>query len=371
MLSISTKKAVLAQSQKIPTGVWVTVFSEEKILTSKEAALRLINFCSKRNIDEIYLQLYRAGKPYYESKNNTVNFILKEAKKNNIKVFAWINTLSVGKNKEADIIKKYGRSVLTRDQYLRSSAKNDKPNETDKYYLRDPQLFLEPGDSRVQDYILSIIDEVISKYPALDGIHLDYIRYPNTVPYIPDSRFTKYGLSYGYGERNITAFKKETGIDPKELNGEKFNSLLWDNWKRSNVTKLVEKVSKLLKEKAPNLLLSCAVFPSPERAYSLSMQDWPLWLELGIVDYVALMNYTIDNEFAKRVAQSALSQRGQGRVYIGIGAFILKEKPELFSEQYKDMLKLSPDGIVFFSYDDIKTENIIPYLLTNKEVTKE
>ena len=80
------------------------------------------------------------------------------------------------------------------------------------------------------------------------------------------------------------------------------------------------------------MLVSCAVLPSPDTAFSASFQDWPEWLENGTVDYVVLMNYTKNNQLAKEITRSALAHRGKGRVYIGIGNFLMeKDDPSFFS----------------------------------------
>jgi len=347
-------------------GVWVTCFSEKKVLYSKESALELIKFCKKSGISEIYLQIYRAGLSYYDTKINnrlkyeymlklagvdTIDTILKEAKRCDVKVFAWMNVISVGKTRKIGVIEKFGEAILTKDQHLRSPMRSEDINESDKYYLRDDQLFLEPGDPRVGDYMVSIIDEIITRYPDLSGVHLDYIRYPYPVPYVPRSSFNKYGLTYGYGEENIKRFKEKTGLDSLTMNYNNENSFIWDDWKRDQVTGLVDKLAKFIKNKSPKMLVSCAVIPSPETAFSAAFQDWPLWLENGIVDYIVIMNYTTNNQLAKENTRSALSQRGKGRVYIGVGNFLMKFDPQLLSEQLRIIESMNPDGIAFFSYD--------------------
>jgi len=347
-------------------GVWVTCFSERKVLYSKKAAFELIKFCKKSGIGEVYIQIYRSGKSYYDTSLNnraeyeallkksgadTIDIILKEARRCNIKVFAWVNILSVGKTRKVNIIEKLGDSILTKDQYLRSPMRTEDINESDKYYLRDEQLFLEPGDPRVVEYVTSIIGEIISRYPDLSGVHLDYARYPYPVPFIPRSSFNRFGLTYGYGEESIKRFKEKTGLDPLSMNYDNDNSLIWDNWKRDQVTGLVDKLTKAVKNKSPSMLVSCAVIPSPETAFSAAFQDWPGWLENGIVDYVILMNYTKNNQLAKEITRSALAHRQRGKVYIGIGNFLMKNEPQVLSEQEKMVESLNPDGIAYFSYD--------------------
>jgi uncharacterized lipoprotein YddW (UPF0748 family) len=90
-------------------------------------------------------------------------------------------------------------------------------------------------------------------------------------------------------------------------------------------------------------------------------QDWPAWLEEGILDYVVLMNYTLDNKLTRKIVRSSLCLRQQGKVYVGMGLFLMKEDPITFKEQYKILTELNPDGIVFFALDDL-TPEISAYL---------
>jgi uncharacterized lipoprotein YddW (UPF0748 family) len=292
-----------------------------------------------------------------EAKVDTIDLLLREAKKNNIKVFAWINLLSLGQNEDADILKKFGKTILTRDQYLRPSGHKN-PNESDKYYLREDQLFLEPGDPRVAGFLIAITEELAQRYPLFSGIHLDYVRYPMTVPFIPGSRFANFGLDYGYGEKNVEHFQEASGIDPLTGLKKEKDFSLWDDWKRQQLSSLVRRISRHLKEKSAQMLVSCAVVPSDERAYTSMFQDWPMWLESGIVDYVVLMNYSRDDQLVKEISRSSLCLRQKGRVFIGIGLFMMKDNPSRFISQYRLIKGLNPDGIVLFSYDDLTPEII-------------
>jgi uncharacterized lipoprotein YddW (UPF0748 family) len=356
--------------KRITKGVWVTVFSEKKPLYSKEEALGLVSFCKESGIGEIYLQLYQSGKAYYNTSLqdntkykdilksagcDTIKLILDEARKNNIRVFAWVNLLSLGKNGEADILKKFGRDILTRDQYLRPSGRQD-PNELDRYYLREDQLFLEPGDPRVSKFLIAVCSEIIKRYPGFSGLHLDYLRYPLTVPFAPSSKFSRFCLQYGYGRKNIEHFKSVEGIDP--LSGLKRESdfAKWDDWRRRQVTLLAKRISRAIKRDNPSVSVSCAVLPSFERAYSAVFQDWPGWLEDGILDYVVLMNYTLDSQITKEIILSARGLSSKGRVLVGVGVFLLKDNLPAFQRQHTLIQELAPGGMVLFSYDDLTAE---------------
>ncbi len=364
-----------AQVKASGRGIWVSVFSAKNILYSKEGVEKLIAQCKKAKINEIYLQVFQSGNAYYDSKIcdktkyeqmvkaaglDTLDFLLREAQENSINVFAWVNVLSLGVNDKADILNKYGNSILTRDQFQRPS-KSASNMELDKYYLRENMLFLEPGDPRVGEYILTVINEIINRYPLISGIHLDYLRYPSPVPFSPGSRFNKLGLAYGYGAKNVERFKEKTGLNSLETLNNEDEYLAWDNWRRAQVTELLRKISSLVKVKSANLVVSCAVIPLTERAYANAFQDWSAWLEEGIIDYAVLMAYTKDNQFAKEIVKSSLGHRGKGKIYIGLGLFLMKNNPDLFFNQYRLITELAPDGVVIFSIDDL-TDQVIGYL---------
>ncbi len=374
-------RLALAEDQPIPVkpaaprGIWVSVFSAKKMLYSEAGVHNLIAQCNKAKINEIYLQIFQSGNAYYDSRIadktkydqmvasaglDTLDLLLRDAGQNNIKVFAWVNILGLGKNEKADILNKYGSSILTRDQYQRPS-KISTSTELDKYYLREDMIFLEPGDNRVEAYILTIINEIINRYPLFSGIHLDYLRYPSPIPFVPGSRFNKFGLTYGYGPMNIERFRDKTGINVLDKLNNEDEYLAWDNWKRQQVTDLLRKITNLVKVKSPALAVSCAVIPVIERAYSNAFQDWSGWLEEGIIDYVVLMSYTKDNQFAKEAVKSSLGHRGKGKIYVGMGAFLMKDNPDLFFNQLRLITDLAPDGVVLYSIDDL-TDQVIGYL---------
>ena len=372
---LQAEEAPLLAQNTFHKGVWVSVFSAKKELYSKEGVANLIAKCKRAKITEIYLQIFQSGNAYYDSKIcdrskydqmvkaaglDTLDLLLREAQENNISVFAWVNVLSLGKNDKAGILAKYGSSILTRDQYQRPS-KTASEMEIDKYYLKEDMIFLEPGDLRVEDYMLTIINEIINRYPLFSGIHLDYIRYPSPVPFIPGTRFNKFGLTYGYGVKNVERFKEKTGLNCLDTLNNEDEYLAWDNWKRAQVTDLVRKISNLVKIKSAGLLVSCAVIPLAERAYGNAFSDWSAWLEDGIIDYVVLMAYTKDNQFAKEIVKSAIGHRGKGKIYVGMGLFLMKNNPDLFFNQYRTVTDSAADGVVFFSIDDL-TDQITGYL---------
>ena len=345
-------------------GVWITVFSPEEVLSSKENTDKLISTCKSSGIDHIYLQVYRAGKRYYND-SPLLPYLLDKAQKKNIKVYAWINVLSIANNEEAPILGKHGRSVLTLDQHGRTSSQKDKKDELDEYYIRENQLFLEPGDKRVREHLVSAAEEIITSCPGFSGVHLDYIRYPLVVPFIPGSRFTSHGLSYGYTEANLAAFRESTGLDALKMDPERDNFLKWDDWRRSRVALLVKEISEKIRAISPEAEISCAIAPSIERTYLVTFQDWTKWLDEGSVDYVVAMNYTDDERLLDLNTGAILIPGYREKIYIGVGAYLLKEDAEKVERQISAVNAASPAGIVIFSYDDIASSEELQKFLSD------
>ena len=349
-------------------GVWITVFSPTEILQKTQNVDRLIETCKRSGVTDVYLQIYRANKAYYDSRitdktffdsvlastgQDVLKYLLAEANKNGIKVHAWINLLSLAHNKDASILKKYGREILAIDQYGRPAMPMNGKDELDEYYIRENQLFLEPGDKRVRKYLTFIAAEIIKKYPGFSGLHLDYVRYPAVVPFVPGARFTSHGISYGYSDANTKAFKKAEGLDVKKMAHSRENFLKWDGWRRKQVSTLVKDISKKTRRIKPTLEISCAIVPSVGRTYLTTFQDWTKWLKDKTADYVVIMNYTDDSRLMELQTDSMLLPDFSKKVHIGLGAYLLKNDPEKLEDQLKYLKKVSPVGIVLFSYDDL------------------
>jgi uncharacterized lipoprotein YddW (UPF0748 family) len=148
-------------------------------------------------------------------------------------------------------------------------------------------------------------------------------------------------------------FKKEHGATPKDMEKTRENFQKWDDWRRRQVTELVRMISKNVRAREGKYRVSAAVMPSAELAYSVNLQDWPDWLRKGYIDNVVTMNYTENTELAGINARSSLSQSTRDKVYIGLGAYLLKDLPGVLKEELETVKKASPGGIVIFSYDEV------------------
>ncbi len=358
--------SVDAAPQKISKGFWITCFDEQSPLSSQPALEKTLQFAEQGGFDTLFVQVYRGDKAWFDSSvadaspfvenrsrmgGDPLEQLIQRAHQRGIKIHAWVNTLTLSQNERAPVLKKFGTDILTLDQHGRSALGKKRKEGLDGFYQKEDQLFLEPGDPRVKEHLRAIILEIATKYPELDGIHFDYIRYPAAPPFIPGSRFNSVGLSYGYGPKNVERFRQAAGIDPLFVDGKPEESLAWDQWKRDQVTGLLRDLAAEAKKRNPRLQISCAVIAALDRGYGSAGQDWGLWLEQGIADFVVLMNYSIDPRWVPLACRSAIGVAGDPqKIAVGLGAYLLKEKPDLLQQQIEECAALNPRMIVLFDY---------------------
>ena len=344
-------------------GLWVTCIGDSRVLESRAAIDKAVAFAKKNGFSTIFVQVFRADKAWFDSaiadaspfKENrkkagtdTLKVLIDAAHEQGIEVHAWINTLTLSANRNAKLLHRAGNRILTKDQHGRA-ALTDAKDKWDEYYQREEQLFLEPGDPTVRDHVIGVVKEIATKYPKLDGIHFDYIRYPAAPPYIPGSRFNYVGISYGYGRENVKRFKAKHKKDPHKLSFAE--SAIWDDWKREQVTSLIREAAKEARAANPKLQISSAVLAAYDRAYLASYQEWPRWVSEGIVDFVVLMNYSKDTRYVAYMTKAARGLAG-AKVRVGLGAYLLAEKPQILKAQIQDAAATGT-GVVLFDYDSL------------------
>ena len=151
----------------------------------------------------------------------------------------------------------------------------DKPAYVDYY------KFLCPNREEVFTF-LSNLYGTIAAVPQIDGIHLDYIRFPDVI--LARGLWDKYGLvmdreypefDYCYCDTCVADFKARTGIDIRSVE----NPALVEEWKQYRynlITNLVNRLSDTVH--AHGKLISAAVFPGPNSvAKKIVRQEWNKW----------------------------------------------------------------------------------------------
>ncbi len=144
---------------------------------------------------------------------------------------------------------------------------------------------LNPCYPEVRRYLGAVMHEIVTRY-AVDGLHLDYIRFPNewNESYPRGARVPDYPRD----PRTLALFRKATGKTPDSAPG------LWNRWRTDQVTMVVRDIRAITLRARPNLVLSAAVGPYPDEARRKHFQDVKRWLREGLLDAAYPMNYAED-----------------------------------------------------------------------------
>jgi uncharacterized lipoprotein YddW (UPF0748 family) len=198
--------------------------------------------------------------------------------------------------------------------------------------------------------VREIVGDLAARY-EVDGVHLDYVRYPN--PLFDYSRFAVAAFTADMRPRLTPAARAEldaAAADDLFAYPDRFPGA-WQQFRRDRLTALVAGVRQTLRATRPSAVLSAAVAPDAQEAADERLQDWRGWLRAGLVDAIAPMAYTPDaSRFAAQIA-SARDIAGTRPVWAGIGAYRLS--PAQTIENIHAARRLGAAGFVLFSYDSL------------------
>lgn len=310
---------IIGLAQKYPTteirAVWLatswgldwptqgtTVAQQKTELCNMLDELRRLNF----NI--VFFQARARGTTFYHStiepQDSYFNkkegfdplaFAVEECHKRGMECHAWIVTFPLKSEKRA----------VSKKQQVALAKKYP-----DNYKLVNSiQWYLDPGHPKTKALILNLTKEIVTKYDV-DGVHYDYIRYPNNDMTFPDNdTFKKYG-------QGMTLY----------------------DWRRSNINNIVSSIYDMVKSIKPWVQVSSSPLgryrPLPHKsndgwtAYKTVFQDAGGWLKSGKQDMLFPMMYYRDELFDPFVDDWIANSNGRP-VTPGLGAYqMMKEEKD-------------------------------------------
>lgn len=217
-------------------------------------------------------------------------FAIEECHKRGMELHAWIVTIPAGNNRQVKLLGKH--SVVKKNRKICKQHQG--------------AWYLDPGHPETAGYLAGIVKEIVSRYDV-DGIHLDYIRYPENARRFPDKdTYRRYGK----------------GKDLKE-------------WRRENITRIVRRLHAEVKRLKPWVKVSSSPvgkykdtsrYPSLGwNAYETVCQDAQGWLKEGIHDVLFPMMYFKENHFYPFALDWKENDHGRW-VVPGIGIYFLSPR---------------------------------------------
>ena len=203
-------------------AVWITAVygldwprtratTPEGIRRQKAELIEILDKLKEANFNTVLFQTRTRGDVLYRSSIEPFNsiltgrenddpgydplaFAIEECHRRGMECHAWMVTIPLGGRKHVAAL---GRSSVTKK----------KPAICVPYKR---QYFLNPGHPQTKEYLMSLVREVVERYDV-DGVHFDYLRYPEHARTFPDS--------YDYKRYN--------------------NGRSLEQWRRDNLTEIV------------------------------------------------------------------------------------------------------------------------------------
>lgn len=255
-----------------------------------------------------------------------LKFAIEECHKRGMECHAWFVTFPLGTDKR---VREQGKlSVVKRHPKLCKQ--------------HNGEWYLDPGVPETSDYILSLVKEVVGAYD-IDGIHFDYIRYPEQAKTFPDKSL-------------YNKVKKTTDLS---------------NWRRDNINKIVYRVYDWVKSVKPWVQVSSSPLGKYSRipevpnagwtAYESVFQDPCKWMKDGKQDMIVPMMYYLHKNFFPFVDNWV--QNSNGRLVVpGLGAYrMLKEEGDWELNDITDQIDYTryfgTSGCAFFRCNNLWDNN--------------
>ncbi len=232
----------------------------------------------------------------------------KIAKEAGLEFHAWIPTMVQSDTSKIDTtwyaINGNGESAWSKPAYV-------------DYYK-----FLCPNRDSVYQYLKQLYTSV-AEVEELDGLHFDYIRFPDVI--LAEGLWKKYNLvmdreypqfDYCYCDKCVKDFKDKTGIDIKSVE-DASQVQEWKQFRYDLITNMVNRLSEDIRAK--NKKVTAAVFPGPNSiAKKIVRQEWNKW----DIDMFFPMNYNDfylkDTKWIGEVCKEATDLSGSKPVYSGL-----------------------------------------------------
>ena len=350
-------------------ALWVV----RDVLTDTDSIKLMVQRAAEHGINTLIVQVRGRGDAYYQSRwepnppGVTVSptfdplaLVIREAHARNIAVYAWLNTMVLANQdtpptdtthllfRRPDLLAvpyKLSRELYAMDprdpQYRAKIQQYEKDN-------RDhvEGFYLSPAAPETKEHIYSLWMDVLEHYDV-DGLNFDYVRLP-----APDHDYSKISLQRfrlwlmphlsDVERARFAALESDPLVYVDSFPGR------YDDFRRTQVTELVERIYYAVKKRNPHVMVTADVFANSRDAYANRFQDWTNWLRRGFLDVAVLMAYNTNTQVVRDQVKVAVDAGGGARVWAGLGAY--RMSVDSVVAKIKAARAEGARGVAFFSY---------------------
>jgi uncharacterized lipoprotein YddW (UPF0748 family) len=213
--------------------------------------------------------------------------------------------------------------------------------------------WLDPAVPEVRSLLVQAARELATRY-NVDGIHLDFVRYPDFVGSLGPTVRKRFENATGQKISDWPADVK-TGSRRQDFM----------RWRCDRVADLVSEVRGMLRREGQEKLLTAAVYGKYPSCADAVGQDWEAWLRTGDVDYLLPMDYTEDPaKFAELVGNQARARWLRKHMLPGIGVTAAESRlgPAQVIDQIQIVRSADCPGFALFSLDTYLEQDVFPAL---------
>ncbi len=264
-------------------AVWASTLSP--CMNSPEEIVQLCQAVRRAHLNCVIAQVRHRGITYYRSEIeppapawagrkdfDPLATLLREAHDvtsptQRLDVYAWFNVFSFGNVEQTSLSQEQRERIQSWLSYTTAGVQT---------------TFLDPAVPEVQEYLLSLVRECVTRYP-IDGVNLDFIRYPEEEAGYHPVAIARFQRLYQRKDRPHPS-------DPQ-----------WNEFRREQISAFVRRCASEVWRIRPEAVVSvCAVGfggAPPHDDFTKSSpyrqvhQDWAGWAREGCVDIVTRMGY--------------------------------------------------------------------------------
>lgn len=260
----------------------------------------------------------------------------------------WVHTFYVGAESVGDAV----GPVLTAHPEWAAVEREDVGEAGPQPSSREPgYFFIDPAIPEVREYVRSLFEEILTDYDV-DGLHLDYIRYPVSEPWET--------AAFSYSDYARSAFEAEHGVDPYLLTPADALWATWTQWREAQVTTFVESVREMQRTVAPDVQLSAAVFPDPSDGLAKKFQNWADWVQKGYVDFLTGMSFGTSGASVARDTELMRESVGElSLLYTATYGPFRGSTPDVVLDQIQSVRDAGADGAALFAYNQLSARQLL------------
>jgi len=310
-----------AQPQEEARALWVTRWD----YSSPDDVVTIVERAASAHFNIIFLQVRGNADAYYDSRFepwaqrltgtlgqdpgwDPLALAVEEAHRRGLELHAYVNVYTAWVGSEPPPLVS-PEPMFHRFNRLYGDAWVQWHEDGTPMGLNPGYLWASPGHQAVLEHVLRVAEDIVSRY-AVDGLHLDYVRYA--------------GPAYSHDPVSTARFAKEQAQNP---------DLTWSDWQRARVSELVERLYAEVCTLRQGLLLSAAAWPvyrdrwpwwtTPD-GYDGYYQDSLGWLQAGQIDAICPMLYGSNilhyEDRFETLLRDFVTQAAGRPIYVGINA---------------------------------------------------